>query len=159
MNKEDKVMTIKDGKTYISQVRELIVEYTKRLNRDLSFQNIDEELSDPSNKYTAPNGEILVAVDDCDNVWGMVAYHRLNEKTCEMKRLFVKPEIRGLKIGDMLVQEIICHAQIAGYKEMVLDTITPLQRAIHLYTKYGFTECEAYYMNPMDDVIYMRREL
>ena len=38
------MMTVKDGKDYISQVRELIKEYTKRLNRDLTFQNIEEEL-------------------------------------------------------------------------------------------------------------------
>jgi len=42
---------------------------------------------------------------------------------------------------------------------MVLDTIEPLQAAIHLYKKYGFTECEPYYYNSMDDVIYMRKEL
>ena len=38
------MIIIKDGKDYISQVRELITEYTRRLNRDLSFQNIEEEL-------------------------------------------------------------------------------------------------------------------
>ena len=42
---------------------------------------------------------------------------------------------------------------------MVLDTIELLQAAIHLYKKHGFTECEPYYHNPMDDVIYMRKEL
>ena len=42
---------------------------------------------------------------------------------------------------------------------MVLDTITPLQAAVHLYKKMGFEECEAYYDNPMDDVIYMKRPL
>jgi len=28
-----------------------------------------------------------------------------------------------------------------------------------LYKKHGFVECEPYYHNPMDDVIYMSREL
>lgn len=51
------------------------------------------------------------------------------------------------------------HAKASGYTEMVLDTIEPLQTAIHLYKKYGFIECEPYYHNPMDDVIYMRRAL
>ena len=41
----------------------------------------------------------------------------------------------------------------------VLDTITPLQSAIHLYKKFGFEGCEPYYDNPMNDVIYMRKEL
>jgi ribosomal protein S18 acetylase RimI-like enzyme len=44
-------------------------------------------------------------------------------------------------------------------EEMVLDTIVPLKAAISLYKKHGFEECEAYYHNPMDDVIYMRKAL
>ena len=51
------------------------------------------------------------------------------------------------------------HAKASGYKEMVLDTIEPLKAAIYLYKKHGFVECEPYYHNPMDDVIYMRKEL
>jgi ribosomal protein S18 acetylase RimI-like enzyme len=39
---------------------------------------------------------------------------------------------------------------------MVLDTLKPLKSAIHLYKKFGFEEIQAYYDNPMDDVIYMR---
>ena len=151
-------MHIYDGKDYIPQVKELIIEYTKRLGRDLSFQNIDAELKDPARKYTAPEGEILVAVKN-DQVIGMVAYHRHTDDRCEMKRLYVKPEARGLHLGDALVKEILTHAKEAGYKEMVLDTIIPLQSAIGLYKKYGFEECDPYYDNPMDDVIYMRKML
>jgi len=150
---------IKNGTNYMPQVKELILEYTKRLNRDLSFQKLDEELSNLEAKYTAPNGEILVAVDENDKVLGMVAYHRHDSSRCEMKRLFVKPEARGLHLGNLLVEEIIRHAQTAGYKEMVLDTIEPLQTAIRLYKKHGFSECEAYYQNPMSDVIYMKKDL
>ena len=90
---------------------------------------------------------------------GMVAYHRHSDERCEMKRLYVKPETRGMHLGDSFVEAIIEHARTAGYKEMVLDTIVPLEAAISLYKKHGFKECEAYYHNPMDDVIYMRKEL
>ena len=152
-------MEIRDGKDYIEEVKGLIIEYLKRLGRDLSFQNVDEELSDPAKKYTAPEGELLVAVNDNDEVIGMVAYHRHNDERCEMKRLYVKPETRGQHVGDVLVSEIVSHARDAGYKEMVLDTIVPLKAAISLYKKNGFEECEPYYNNPMDDVIYMKKEL
>lgn len=150
---------IKDGKDYIPQVRNLIIEYTSSLNRDLTFQNIDAELADPAFKYTPPEGELLVAVDSADHVVGMVAYHRHNEERCEMKRLYVKPEARGQQLGERLVVEIIDHARAAGYREMVLDTIVPFQKAIGLYKKHGFVECEPYYNNPMDDVVYMSKKL
>ncbi len=147
-----------DGKNYIPQIKDLIMEYTKRLGRDLSFQNLDEELKDPARKYTAPEGQLLAAVEK-DKVIGMVAYHRHNEKRCEMKRLYVTPEARGMHLGDRLIEEILMHAKQDGYQEMVLDTIRPLQTAIHLYHKHGFTECAPYYNNPMDDVLYMHKML
>lgn len=152
-------MEIVEGTNHIDQVKNMIIEYTKRLGRDLSFQNIEEEFSDPAQKYTAPEGKLLVAVDEYGNVLGMVAYHKHSDERCEMKRLYVSPEYRGMTLGDELVSEITQHAKDAGFKEMVLDTITPLQSAIHLYKKMGFEECKAYYNNPMDDVIYMRKML
>lgn len=128
-------MKIVDGKDYIAEVKALIIEYTQRLGRNLSFQNIDEELANPAEKYTAPEGELLVAINDENQVVGMVAYHRHSDERCEMKRLYITPSGRGLKLGDKLVAEIIAHARCAGFKEMVLDTIKPLETAIHLYKK------------------------
>lgn len=151
-------MKIVDGKPYIDQIKGLIKEYTRRLGRDLSFQNLEEELEDPTKKYTAPEGELLAALEG-DTVVGMVAYHRHSADRCEMKRLYVKPECREAHLGRTLVQEILRHASRAGYKEMVLDTIEPLQAAIHLYRTAGFQECEPYYDNPMGDVIYFKKEL
>ena len=151
-------MKIVDGKDYLSEVKELILEYSRRLGRDLSFQNIEDELKDPSHKYTAPEGELLAATEN-GKVMGIVAYHRHSDDRCEMKRLYVRPDARGMHLGDALVAEILAHAKNAGYKEIVLDTIAPLKAAIALYKKHGFEECEAYYYNPMDDVIYMRKEL
>ena len=125
-------MKIVDGKPYIADISELIKEYYQRLGRDLSFQNIDDELKNPAKKYIPHEGEILVAIID-NKVVGMVAYHRLTDTCCEMKRLYVKPECRGMKLGEKLIQNIISNSVKAGYKEMVLDTIKPLKSAIYLY--------------------------
>ena len=121
----------------------------------MSFQNLDKELADIAEKYTAPNGELLVAIDDNNVVLGMVAYYPHSETRCEMKRLYVRPEGRGHALGDCLIESIVDYAKESGYKELVLDTNESLQAAIHLYKKHGFIECEPYYHNPMDDVIYM----
>ena len=151
-------MKIVDGKDYLPEVKNLIKEYSSRLGRDLSFQNIDDELNNPAHKYTAPEGELLVAIDN-DKVLGMVAYHRHSDVRCEMKRLYVRPNARGMHLGNALITEILAHAKNAGYKEMGLDTIVPLKAAISLDKKHVFEECEAYYHTPMDDVIYMQKQL
>ena len=151
-------MKIIDGKPYIEQVRQLLIEYTTGLERDLTFQGIQDELANPADKYIPPAGKLLVACED-GVVLGMVAYHRHSDDRCEMKRLYVDPKYRGQHIGEKLVEEIINCARDGGYREMVLDTIQPLKSAIDLYRKFGFEECDPYYNNPMDDAIYMKKTL
>lgn len=58
------------------------------------------------------------------------------------------------KLADIAEKYIAPNGEL-----MVLDTIKLLQAAIHLYKKHGFVEREPYYYNPMNDVIYMRKEL
>lgn len=151
-------MQIVDGINYLDDIKKLIIEYITFLNRDLSFQNLEEELNDLKAKYTYPNGRIIVALVD-EKVVGCVAFYKHNLKRCEMKRLYVKKEYRNLKIGQKLVEEIIALAKKDGYQEMVLDTIKPLTNAINLYKKMGFKEIEPYYNNPLPDVIYMKLSL
>ena len=153
------MIKIIDGKPYLDQVKELIQEYTQWLGRDLSFQNLDKELADISEKYTEPNGEFLVEFYDKEGGRGWGAYYQHSDTGGQMTRLYVRPEGRGHALGDRLIESIMDHAKASGYKEMVLDTIEPLQAAIHLYKKHGFGECEPYYHNPMNDVIYMSKEL
>lgn len=151
-------MRIVDGKRYIEQVKLRLAEYTATLGRNLDFQGIEDELSDPAKKYMPPAGKLLVAYED-GVVWGMVAYHRHSDERCEMKRLYVDPTCRGRHLGEKLVGEIIEQAKRAGYREMVLDTLQPMKAAIGIYKKFGFEACEPYYNNPMDDVIYMKKSL
>ena len=94
-----------------------------------------------------------------NKVVGMMAYNRMNDKCCEMKSIYVKPECIGMKLGEKMIQNIISNSVKAGYKEMVLDTIKPLKSAIYLYKKFGFVECKPYYNNPMDVVIYLKKTL
>ena len=152
-------MKIVSGEGYTKEITELIGEYNKALGRDLSFQGFDEEIKDPAVKYSYPEGRLLCALGDDGKVIGCVAYHRHDDRRCEMKRLFVKPQYRELHAGRQLIEAIIELAKSDGFEEMVLDTITPLQSAIHLYKKFGFEQCEPYYDNPMSDVVYMKKIL
>ena len=157
-DKEDMRVRIMDGTRYIEQVRSLLLEYTRQLGRDLTFQHIDEELRDPAKKYAAPYGALLVVVEE-DDVVGMVAYRRHSAVRCEMKRLYVRPGYRSRGIGERLVGALLEHASNAGYEEMVLDTLAPMHSARHLYAKFGFETCASYYDNPMPDVLYLKKDL
>ena len=149
---------IVDGTNHLDEVKQLVIEYTKFLGRDLSFQHFDEELNDLSAKYAPPEGRLLCAAVD-EKIIGCVAYHKHNSERCEMKRLFVRAGFREHHAGSKLIEAIINFAREDGFKEIVLDTITPLQSAIRLYKRFGFVETEPYYNNPMRDVIYMKKFL
>ena len=71
-----------------------------------------------------------------------------------MKRCICKPVEKGGESSEKLIAMLLERVGNAGYAEMVLDTREPFQAAIHLYKKFGFSECEPYYDNLMDDVIY-----
>ena len=149
---------IVDGTKYLDEVKNLIIEYTKFLGRDLTFQNLDAELSDLAKKYCPPEGRIICAEVD-GKIIGCVAYHKFDSERCEMKRLFVLEGYREFHAGSKLIEEILIAAKNDGYKEMILDTIKPLKSAIHLYKKFGFVETSPYYENPFADVIYMKKRL
>ncbi len=54
-------LEIIDGTNHIEEVKRLVIEYTEFLGRDLSFQHVDDELSDLSAKYLPPEGRLLCA--------------------------------------------------------------------------------------------------
>ncbi len=153
------IMKIIDGEMHIEEIEKLLKEYLTELGRDLSFQNVAAEFYKLREKYLPPNGRLLCAQADNGEIVGCVAYHKHNDQRCEMKRLYVKPDCRKNNAGRLLVDKIIELARQDGYSEMVLDTIKPLQSAIRLYKKVGFTETEPYYNNPMDDVVYFKKQL
>ena len=139
----------------IEEVRSLFLEYANSLNFDLCFQGFDEELKSLPGKYSLPGGFILLAKINDDYV-GCIALHDLGDNICEMKRLYVRPEFRGLGIGKSLCDNLIEKSRQIGYKKMRLDTIAEkMQSAIKLYKSYGFYEIPAYYHNPEKGVIYM----
>ena len=54
-----------------------------------------------------------------------------------MKRLYVTPEDRGLDLGKTLVNAIVDVGTALVYREIRLDTLPSMQKAVALYEKAG----------------------
>ena len=93
--------------------------------------------------YGPPEGRTLLAKIDGDAV-GCIAYRRLSDSICEMKRLYVRTGGQGLGIGRRLSLALIDAARQDGFELMRLDTASLLTEAIALYKSLGFRECPPY---------------
>jgi ribosomal protein S18 acetylase RimI-like enzyme len=144
---------------HLAAVRELFLEYAQSLGFSLCFQNFDQELATLPGDYAHPKGRLLLAYVD-NAAAGCVALHPLEERVCEMKRLYVRPRYRGLRIGRALVDRIMAEARAVGYRCMRLDTVEPVMGdAVRMYRALGFREIPPYRLNPMPGALYMELEL
>ena len=83
---------------------------------------------------------------------------RLDDHTCEMKRMFVSSEGRGMGLGRHLAKSIMQAALERGYTTMRLDTGRNHAEALKLYRSLGFNEIVPYYEPPpelFDYLIFM----
>jgi ribosomal protein S18 acetylase RimI-like enzyme len=132
--------------------------YAASLDFDLGFQDFARELANLPRMYGPPNGCVLLAAVGGE-LAGCVALRRLDLDACEMKRLYVKPQFRGLGLGRMLAQAIIERARKIGYASMRLDTIPSMAQARKLYQSLGFTEIQPYRHNPIEGAVFLERPL
>lgn len=139
-------------------VRELFREYEAFLNVDLCFQGFEAELAALPGDYAPPSGALLIALVDGVPA-GCVAVRPIEDGICEMKRLFVRPQFRGLGLGRTLARTVIQESRGIGYTRMRLDTLDFLNSAIHIYKSFGFREIESYYQNPLEGVMYWELNL
>ena len=143
----------------IKTTRELFVEYGQSLGFSLCFQSFDQEYASLPGKYAPPRGRLLLAEVDGQPA-GCVALRPLETGVCEMKRLYVRPECRGLNLGRRLAETIINEARLIGYQVMRLDTVADkMPAAVALYRTLGFREIAPYTVNPEASVIFMELDL
>jgi ribosomal protein S18 acetylase RimI-like enzyme len=141
-----------------SEYTDMLTANDESFKKYLDIQHYDEEISHLESKYGMPDGRLYLIY--CDRkLAGCIGLRKIDNQSCEMKRLYVRPEFRGKKLGNILVEKIIADAREIGYSYMLLDTLPFLQSAICMYKKFGFYEIESYNNSPMDTSIYMKLDL
>lgn len=82
-------------------IRELFTEYTRMLVENepafqtyLDLQDYAAELADLTKKYGLPHGRLYIAWCD-DRPVGCIGLRRLDDETCELKRLYVRRRTAG----------------------------------------------------------------
>lgn len=58
--------------------------------------------------------------------------------TCELVKMYLHPDARGLNLGKALIETSIAFAKEAGYRQVYLETMPELKQALHVYARFGF---------------------
>ena len=58
--------------------------------------------------------------------------------TCELVKMYLLPEARGLGLGRLLIEKCLQFAKEAGYKNVYLETMPESKNALKVYEKMGF---------------------
>ncbi|MBO6757625.1 MAG: GNAT family N-acetyltransferase [Roseibium sp.] len=144
----------------LDHVKALFRAYVDWLAIDLSYQGFEEELAGLPGKYAPPTGALFLAETQDRPGLGCVAVRPLDEPgICEMKRLYVRDDARGLGLGHRLVDVIVEEARELGYREMRLDTLPSMTGAISLYERHGFKRIPAYYDTPVSETVFFALDL
>jgi GNAT superfamily N-acetyltransferase len=145
----------------IPEVRAMLTAYVRWIGLDLAFQEIDDELAGLPGDYAPPRGALLVAqASDAltakpDGLVAMIGLRPIDDRICEMKRLFVRPEARGRGVAKQLIDSILAEALRLKYEEIRLDTLPMMGDAQKLYVAMGFVDIDAYYDTPIAGTRFM----
>lgn len=135
-----------------AEVHQIVHQYYDEI--DVLVRDSDDELK----KYFEEGYGIWLAQTETQQIIGCVLLRALDglEKSCEIKRLYVRHEYRGQAIADKLLDALEQYAEKHGYQAAYLDSKSDLYAALRIYERRGYHECERYNDNPQA-TIFMRR--
>lgn len=156
---------IPKGEGELLDGRQLSLEYLEHMSAQpllrpyFEAQNFSAEVEKLPRGYEFPDGAFFVAYVDEVSA-GTIAFRRLDATTCEMKRLYVRPDFHGLGLGRLLCNRAFVEAKRLGYEKMRLDNSkSVMTKANSLYHSLGFYEIAPYNENFVEDAYFMEKKL
>jgi putative acetyltransferase len=142
----------------LGEVVSIFREYVASPTVDLGFQDYESEFAALPGKYAEPAGRILLAWQG-DAVVGCAALRPVDDGSCELKRVYVRPAARGRNVGRALVERMILEAREQGYSTMCLDVLPEFEAAQQLYHSLGFVPAPAVSYNPVPGTKFLALDL
>ncbi|GAC1422502.1 MAG: GNAT family N-acetyltransferase [Acidobacteriaceae bacterium] len=141
----------------VERVRGLMREYGAHLAgsaASICIAGLEDELAGLPGVYVVPGGLWLGWVDG--TAVGCVALKPVQVDgalALEVKRLWVRPDVRGAGLGRRLMQAVVDHARLVEAGTVYLDTVrAAMPEANALYEAMGFAPVRRYNENPVNGV-------
>lgn len=90
--------------------------------------------------FQTPRSQYFVAQNENELLGGGGIYPTdgLPADICELVKMYLRPEARGLGLGRQLIEQCMEAARAAGFSKMYLETMPELRNALVAYEKLGF---------------------
>jgi putative acetyltransferase len=95
--------------------------------------------------FQTPGSAYFVAVanDKILGGGGIYPTEGLPEDTCELVKMYLLPEARGIGLGRTLIEQCLKSATAKGFNQVYLETLDELHLALKIYAKFGFEYLKA----------------
>jgi len=130
----------------ISAFEELLFDYYTDVGKvaraagvpEFSPQDMVTSSIDALEEMLPPNGRLALAHEVSGRLVGCGTFRQVRPDAVEMKRMFVRPEARGMGLGRRLFEMRIEEARKAGYKTVYADIAKGNRPMLEMYESYGF---------------------
>ena len=138
------------GNSDSESIKKVVFEVLKEYGLEPDPGSTDKDLDDLEGSYTNQGGYFGV-VEESGVIVATIGIYKLNETTCELRKMYSLPCQRGKGLGKNLMEFALFKAKELGFGKVVLETASPLIEAIALYKKYGFTEYQPEHLSSRCD--------
>ena len=154
-----KLIELSTDPALLQPLKTLLTEYGNYMFQELGLiagkkSFYDQIQSDPDSFYQLPHGTFILALVD-GNTAGCVGIRKDSDEFCEMKRMYVRPEFRGLGVGQFMCSYVIDRSKGLGYRKIYLDTNAEMKSAVSLYINAGFKSISPYCVNENPNPLFM----
>ena len=100
----------------------------------------DPEVDWMSRAYAAPRSAYFVVERDgaVFGGAGVAPLERGDGDTCELRKMYMLPAMRGIGAGTALMQACLASAEAFGFRRVYLETLRGMDAAMRLYERSGF---------------------
>jgi len=127
-------------------IRALVFGILHEYGLEPSPDDTDADLFDVEASYFSRGGRFDVLVDGSGRIVGTVALFRVDERTVELRKMYLAARARGQGLGRKMLEHAIAEAKRMGVRRITLETASVLKEAVALYTRCGFRPCASEHM-------------
>ena len=136
------------------RIRDLVYAVLEEYGLKPDPESTDADLADIEQAYFARGGAFYVLEGQHGSIIGAYGLYRIDERTCELRKMYLHRDYRGKGLGKRLLEDALNQARQRGFTKVVLETASVLKEAIALYQRYGFTPHEPDHLSARCDQAY-----